>query len=146
MPSTWSYPHEDLGEPLHVDGSPIIRPVVPAVVADGLPAVLGVLDSGSPVSVVNADLFNWLCLDIDTTDPIYELPLSLGGGFESMPVFDVELRLRSPDDSEPESIPWRLELGARPRWRPPFAVLLGQRGWFDRFPTRIDATMSTVEI
>ncbi|MEZ5297346.1 MAG: hypothetical protein R2697_14000 [Ilumatobacteraceae bacterium] len=35
--------------------------------------------------------------------------MSLGGGFESMPVFDVELRLRSPDDSEPESIPWRLE-------------------------------------
>jgi hypothetical protein len=28
----------------------------------------------------------------------------------------------------------------------PFAVLLGQRGWFDRFPTRLDATTSTVEI
>jgi hypothetical protein len=28
----------------------------------------------------------------------------------------------------------------------PFAVLLGQRGWFDRFPTRIDASACTVEV
>jgi hypothetical protein len=144
--SSWVYPHQDLGEPLHVDGSPVIRPVVPLVVAPGLPAVLGVLDSGSPVSVANADLFGWLGIDIEHGDPLYEMPLSVGGGFESTPVFEVELRLRPPGDGQAGSIPWRLELGARRRWRLPFAVLLGQRGWFDRFPTRIDATTSTVEI
>jgi hypothetical protein len=81
MPRLWNYAHQDLGEPSFVDGSPILRPVVPLVVSTELPAVLGVLDSG-----------------------------------------------------------------ARPRWRLPFAVLLGQRGWFNQFPTRIDARMSAVEV
>lgn len=93
------------------------------IVAPALPAVLGVIDSGSPVSVANADLFRWLGVDID-----------------------VELHPRARSDSHDAPIPWRLELGARRRWRLPFAVLLGQRGRFDRFPTRIDATSSTVEI
>lgn len=146
MPASWVYPHQDLGEPLHVDGSAVVRPVVPIIVAADLPAVLGVLDSGSPVSVANADLFRWLGIDIDENEPDFEIPLSLGGGFESMPVFSVELRLRSPSDGEPPSVPWRIDLGARRRWRLPFAVLLGQRGWFDRFPTRVDGTTSTVEV
>lgn len=108
--------------------------------------MLGVLDSGSPVSVANADLFRWLGIDIDQAEPVYEMPLSVGGGFESTPVFDVELRLRAPADGQVEPVRWRLQLGARRRWRLPFAVLLGQRGWFDRFPTRIDRTTSTIEI
>ena len=97
------------------------------------------------MSVASADLFRWLDIDVDRSDPAYEMPLSVGGGFEAMPVFEVELRLRAPRDELAESIPWRLHLGARRRWRLPFAVLLGQRGWFDRFPTRIDATTSTIE-
>lgn len=67
--------------------------------APGLPAVLGVLVSGSPVSVANADLFGWLGIDIEHADPVYEMPLSVGGGFESTPVFEVELRLRPPGES-----------------------------------------------
>jgi hypothetical protein len=98
------------------------------------------------VSVANADLFGWLGIDIEQAEPVYEMPLSVGGGFETTPVFEVELRLRAPSDGQAESIPWRLELGARRRSRLPFAVLLGQRGWFDRFPTRIDAATSAVEI
>lgn len=146
MESNWVFPHQDLGEPLHVSGTPVLRPVVPLIVAPELPAMLGVLDSGSPVSVANADLFRWLGIDVDRSEPVYELPLSVGGGFESTPVFEVELRLRAPIDGQTDSIPWRLQLGARRRWRLPFAVLLGQRGWFERFPTRIDATTSTIEI
>ena len=145
MPGTWVYAHQDLGEPVHVDRSPILRPVVPLIVASDLPAVLGVLDSGSPISVANADLFTWLGVDIDSGEPLYEIPLSVGGGFERTPVFRVSLKLRSPDN-DAEAAPWSLDLGARSRWRLPFAVLLGQRGWFDRFPTRIDATTSTVEL
>jgi hypothetical protein len=37
-------------------------------------------------------------------------------------------------------------VAARDHWRFPFAVLLGQRGWFDRFPTTIDATHTTVHL
>ena len=143
----WVYAHRDLGEPLHADGSPILRPVVPLVVASDVPAVLGVIDSGSPVSVGSADLFGWLGVDLDATEPLYEIPLSVGGRFDRTPVFRVELGLRPPDDqSDQPAIEWTLELGARRGWRLPFAVLLGQRGWFDRFPTRLDATTSTVDI
>lgn len=41
---------------------------------------------------------------------------------------------------------WTRPLGARPGWTLSFGVLLGQRGWFDRFPTRVDASTSTVEV
>jgi hypothetical protein len=145
MPGTWVYAHQDLGEPVHVDGSPILRPVVPLIVAPELPAVLGVLDSGSPISVANVDLFTFLGVDINADEPLYEIPLSVGGGFERTPVFRVGLQLRSPDMNA-EVVPWSLDLGSRTRWRLPFAVLLGQRGWFDTFPTRIDATTSTTEL
>ncbi len=145
MGDTWVYHHQDLGEPVHVDGSPILRPVVPLIVAAELPAVLGVLDSGSPISVASADLFAFLGVDIEADDPLYEIPLSVGGGFERTLVFRVRLRLGSPGDHT-HGVSWSLDLGARSRWRLPFAVLLGQRGWFDSFPTRIDATTSIVEL
>jgi hypothetical protein len=62
-------------------------------------------------------------------------------------VYRVELGLRPPDEQPDQpAIEWTLELGARRGWRLPFAVLLGQRGWFDRFPTRLDASTSTIEI
>ena len=77
MESSWVYPHQDLGEPLHVDGTPVLRPVVLLIVTAELPAMLGVLDSGSPVSVANADLFRWLGVDIDRFEPVYEMPLSV---------------------------------------------------------------------
>ena len=134
MGDTWVYQHQDLGEPVHVDGSPILRPVVPLIVGADLPAVLGVLDSGSPISVASADLFAFLGVDIEADDPLYEIPLSVGGGFERTPVFRVRLRLSSPGDHA-HGVSWSLDLGARSRWRLPFAVLLGQRGWFDSFPS-----------
>ena len=107
--------------------------------------MLCVLDSGSPISVASADLFTFLGVDIGADDPLFEIPPSVGGGFERTPVSRVCLRLSSPDDHT-HGVPWSLDLGARSRWRMPFAVLLGQRGWFDTFPTRIDATTLTVEI
>ena len=146
MSGTWAYPHQDLGEAVHVDGSAVLRPVVPLIITDAMPAVLGVLDSGSPISVANADLFASLGIDVDIDQPAYEIPLSVGGGFERTPVFLVDLELRPPAGIHEPNARWSLHLGARRRWRLPFAVLLGQRGWFNTFPTRIDATSSTVEL
>ena len=96
MGDTWVYHHQDLGEPVHVDGSPVLRPVVPLIVAAELPAVLGVLDSGSPISLASSDLFAFLGVDIEVDDPLYEIPLSVGGGFGRTQVFRVRLRLSSP--------------------------------------------------
>jgi hypothetical protein len=41
---------------------------------------------------------------------------------------------------------WTLHLGARNNWHLPFPVLFGQRGWFDQFPTTIDAESTTVDL
>jgi len=78
-----------------------------------LPAVLGVLDSGSPISVASADLFTFLGVDIEADEPLYELPLSVGGRSDRTPVFRVRLQLRSPDD-DVEVAPWSLDLPVDP--------------------------------
>ena len=54
------------------------------------------------------------------------------------------MALQPPGAGEP--IVWRLPLGARPNWRLPCPILLGQRGWFDRFPTRINGSSRSVEV
>lgn len=142
MGLVWTYSHQDLGESRKINGAAVLRPTVPLIVAPHPPAVLGVVDSGSPISVCNAELFKWLGIDVETAEPTYVVPLSVGGAFERIPVFRVTLQLRSPE----ETVSWELELGAKRRWLLPFAVLLGQRGWFDQFPTRIDARTSSVEL
>lgn len=145
MANNWTYPHQDLEESSYPDGSPILRPVVPLEVASDVPSLPGVIDSGSPLSVANATLFGRIGIDIDTDSPLYEVSLGVGGRYLPVPFFEVELALRPPTDGD-EPVRWLLPLGARRSWRLPFAVLLGQRGWFDRFPTRIDADTSTVEV
>lgn len=142
--ATWVYPHRDLDEPVFADGSPILRPVVPLILSPDRPDAVAVLDSGSPLSVADADLFAWLGVDVEVDEPLYELPNAIGGRFVNTRVFEVEMALRPPGTGE--SVVWRLALGARPDWRLPCPVLLGQRGWFDRFPTRIDGSTSSVEV
>jgi hypothetical protein len=141
------YEHQDLGEAAHADGSRILRPAVRIGWGENRAPVLGVLDSGSPVSIANADLFEVLGVDLERDAPLYEVPLSVGGGFEQTPVYNVELTLLPPTgDPTAEAVRWTVALGARRRWRLNFAVLFSQRGWFDRFPTRIDESTSQVEI
>ena len=141
------YEHQDLGEAPHPDGSRILRPAVRIGWGQNRTPVLGVLDSGSPVSVANADLFEMLGVDLGVDAPLYEVPLSVGGGFEQTPVYDVALTLLpSTDDPTVKPVRWTVALGARRRWRLNFAVLFGQRGWFDRFPTRIDESTAQVEV
>ena len=143
--AAWTYPHISLNESPHPDGTPILRPVVPLTLASHSTQLAGVIDSGSPISAANAALFRDIGIDIDNDEPLYELGLTIGGQSAATPVFEVTLWLHPPDPNE-EAVPWQLPLMARRGWRFPFAVLLGQRGWFDRFPTRIDAASSAVEV
>jgi hypothetical protein len=144
--SQWIYEHHDLGEPALPDGSPVRRPLVPLHVPGQRRNFLGVIDSGSPISVADASIFELLGIDLGHDEPLYSVPLGLGGGFGSTAVYEVELELRPPKDVLIDAVRWRLHLAARPGWRLPFAILLGQRGWFDRFPTTIDGTQTSVNI
>ncbi|HWL45384.1 MAG TPA: hypothetical protein VNQ73_20750 [Ilumatobacter sp.] len=143
--AAWTYHHRSLGEALYPDGTEVTRPVVPVLTAPGESQLLGVLDTGSPTSVANARLFAQLGVDVDNDTPLLEVPLGIGGVYAAVPVFEVELWLHPPE-SVSEPVAWRLPLAARKGWRLSFPILFGQRGWFDRFPTRIDGTTSTVEV
>jgi hypothetical protein len=146
MPS-WLYEHTEFGESPLPDGSAIRRPAVRIAAAAFDQNLLGVIDSGSPVSVAGSWLFEHLGIDLAVTKPIYEVPLTLGGRFGTIPVFSVELILQPPLDSmQQEPIHWTLQLGSRPNWSFPFAILFGQRGWFDQFPTTINATHTEVHL
>jgi hypothetical protein len=56
------------------------------------------------------------------------------------------LQHRAPAGLEAAPFRWRLHLGARSGWRLHLAILLGQRGWFDRFPTTIYGVGTSVEL
>ena len=141
MVATWTYRHVDLEESPYSDGTPIMLPVGSLMRAPGTAQLRGVIDSGSRISAANASLFGQFGID----PPLFELGLTVGGQFARAPVFEVTLWLHSPEPGE-EAVSWQLPLVARRGWRMPFAVLFGQRGWFDRFPTRIDGYTSTVEV
>jgi hypothetical protein len=147
LPVRWRYEHADLDEPRFPDGTAIRRPVVTVGAPGSLRDYTAVIDSGSPVSAADSRLFASFGIDIDSQQPLFEVPLGLGGSFSKMPVFEVALELRPPlGQSATEVVKWRLQLGARRGWRLPFTVLFGQRGWFDRFPTTIDATTTTIDL
>jgi hypothetical protein len=103
---------------------------------------LAVVDSGSPITVADPEFIRTCGVDPDG-DGLMTLPLQMGGQFEPVRVFQIELDLIAPVDDEP-AIRWTAQVAGRPRWRFPFAILLGQRGWFDRFATTIDGTHTTV--
>jgi hypothetical protein len=144
MPS-WVYPHVDFGEPALPNGASICRPAVPVSGISIHQTIFGVIDSGSPISVADSHLFERLGVDIATAQPVFEVPLTLGGRFGTIPIFAVELLLQPPSELPNETpIRWRVQLGSRPNWSFPFAILFGQQGWFDFFPTMIDATSTEV--
>lgn len=141
----WRYAHQHLGEPPLPDGQPILRPIVTVAVSNHPQVLLAVVDSGSPISVADATLFSRFGIDLAVDEPLFEVPLRLGGGFGRIPIYEVELLLVAPSGSEAAAIPWRLHLGARANWTLPFTILLGQRGWFNRYPTTIDIDSTRVE-
>jgi hypothetical protein len=142
----WRYEHLDLNEASLPDGSAVRRPVVTVGAHGSEREYVAVVDSGSPVSVADARIFTSLGIDLGSDSPIFEVSVGVGGQYSKVPVYEVELDLRSPPGQPSETVTWRLSLGARSGWRLPFSVLFGQRGWFDRFPTTIDATATSVEL
>lgn len=144
--STWTYAHRDLDEPHLPDGSPILRPCV-EVSPVGTDAVyLGVIDSGSPITVADPAFVTEAGIDLESDRPAMEVPLGLGTAFGHVPLYEIELDLLPPVGLDAAPRRWTLLVGARPRWRLPFTILFGQRGWFDRFPTTIAADSITVDV
>ena len=128
------------------DGYSVRRPAVTVKAAGAAMNFVAVVDSGSPISIADSGVFEDFGIDPAHDDPLYEVPLGFGGAFGRVPVFEVELELPPPPTIIAPAVRWRLHLGSRTNWRMPFSVLLGQRGWFDQFPTTIDGTATTVHL
>jgi hypothetical protein len=127
-----------------LDGSPILRPCVEVATGAALHAYVGVVDSGSPICVADPALVAEAGVDIEATEPTMTVPLGMGASFSHVPMFEIRLSLLPPEDVDAAPVPWSLLVAARGGWRFPFAILLGQLGWFDTFPTMIDAAATTV--
>jgi hypothetical protein len=135
-----------LGEPRLPDGSPVLRPCVFVAPPGTDDALIAVVDSGAPITVAAPTLLAALGVDIAVASPIMEVPLGIAGASGRVAIFEVELDLVPPPDLAMGPRRWRLHMAAHPRWRLPFAVLLGYRGWFDQFRTTIDASTTTVHL
>jgi hypothetical protein len=143
--STWTYEHRDLDEPHLPDGLPILRPCVEVSVRTDA-VYLGVVDSGSPITVADPAFVTEAGIDLERGRPVMEVPLGLGPAFGHVPLYEIELDLLPPIGLDEPPRRWRLLVGAQPRWRLPFTILFGQRGWFDQFPTTIGASDITVHL
>jgi len=139
----WVYPLRALGEAPLPDGTSIVRPAVPFLVVGHEQVHLGVVDSGSPLSITSRDVAVRTGIDIASTPPVMELPIGLGARFDRLPVFVFELELQAPSGAD--GFRWMLPLAVQPRWRFPFEVLFGQRGWFDSFTTTFGPEHVAVE-
>ena len=135
------FPLRDLGEPPLADSSPVRRPTVPLLTLK-TERHLGVIDTGSPVSVTSIGLLRRAGVDVDG-EPTMVVPLGLGGRFDRVPVFGLTLGLLSPDGSAIEE--WDVQIACLRSWTFGFDILLGQRGWFDTFTTTFGQDRIAVE-
>ena len=147
--AVWRFPHRNLGEHPLPDGTPILRPSV--VISPGTADTphVGVVDSGSPITVADPAFVASAGIDIANDRPLMEIPLGMGASFDTIRMYQITMALVPPDDdgpARPDAISWNALVGARKPWRHSFAVLLGQRGWFDFFPTTIDARATIVQV
>jgi len=127
------------------DGSPILRPCVLIAPRGSDNRYLGVVDSGSPLTVADPVFLRACGVDLDAATPAMRVPLNLSGRWGEVPLFHVPVTLAAPRDDAPP-VEWTALIGARDNWRLPFGVLLGQRGWFDTFTTTIDASRTIVTV
>ena len=86
-PGQWRYSNSDLGEAVLPDGQSILRPVVTVSVASSAIEYVAVVDSGSPISIADSGLFARFGIDPESDQPLFEVPLGMGGAFGRIPVF-----------------------------------------------------------
>jgi hypothetical protein len=88
------------------------------------------VDSGSEHTLA----MRWVAQAIGVEpDEDRELVLGIGGQNLRVRFADVTLHLGPHDRPEEEWLDWQAEVGFIDHWRAGWAVILGQRGFFDRF-------------
>jgi hypothetical protein len=91
--------------------------------------VLALIDSGSERTLAAPGIARQIGV---TPDPDRRISLGVGGATRAVRFADVMLRLHSLEDPS-QQVEWQAEVGFIEEWKPTWAVLLGQSGFFDRF-------------
>lgn len=130
-PFPWLYPYATERHPWR--SRDVLRPVSPASLAGEKLATaprVGLVDTGAE-NVLAAD---WLAdlagLDLQANADV--ALIGIGGQTAEVRFVEVELRLHGPDAGG-QVVSWRCDVGFVPGWRAPFALVLGQAGFLDRF-------------
>ena len=82
------YGHRYLGEEALPDGQPVLRPMVTVGAPGWAEEYESLADAGSPISIANSELFGKLGIDLSVDEPLYVVPMGIGGVFARIAVFE----------------------------------------------------------
>jgi hypothetical protein len=143
----WIFPYVE--EPVQrgypPDSDSVLRPLVEVTIVGPLDEskVAALVDSGAEDTLLAPWTLRALGLE---PDPATEIELGIGGRPRKVRFCDVDLHLHSPSDPE-EYVDWRTEVGViMSQWEPPFSLVLGQRGFFDKFTVTIHRGVPAVVV
>jgi len=92
--------------------------------------LFALVDSGTEYTL----MMRWVVQSIGATfDADRAIPLGIGGDTLRVSPSDVELRFGPSDVGEDQWVQWPAEVGVVEHWKAQWPVVLGQRGFFDRF-------------
>lgn len=106
-----------------------LRPLVELRLSPAGPRYYGLIDSGSEHTLLSPIVAREAGIE---GDPQKEIILGIGGGSQRVRYTTTSIKLLRHGDSD-EGIEWTAEVGVMNTWRPPYQIILGQVGFFDRF-------------
>ncbi|MCU1491744.1 MAG: hypothetical protein JWM85_3149 [Acidimicrobiaceae bacterium] len=127
---------------------PPLRPVVPVrlrALGEVGPRVTALVDSGSERTLAAPGLVRALRLDLDG---VPTTTLGIGGKPRQVRFADVEMELFRDLLGDPETCldSWMAHVGFFDTWEPPWAVVLGQVGFFDRFTVTFNRSVPALAV
>lgn len=138
----WVYPYveDPHSSGIYDDGDVVLRPVLEVeLLGPGLepdddpPRVAALVDSGAERTFAAPWLARAIGVDLHNAP---EIRVGLGGSARRVQFAEVTLRLLSPDQQS--VVEWQANVGFIAAWEPPWGLLLGQRGFFDRFTVTLN--------
>lgn len=131
-PLPWLYPYQEDGPRLE---KIVRRPVVSAALVgpsgEVSSGVYALVDSGCS-HILAAP---WLApaAGVEPKDSVRETSLGIGGTTGKARFLDLRVRLLAPGGTDEQYLEWDAEVGFVDHWRPTFAMILGQDGFFNEF-------------
>ena len=134
MPSfPWLFPYTEdvVSRTSQVTGRTILRPVIQVtMVGEDEQDVYALVDSGSEHTLSGMGHARLIGAE---PDPSREMTIGVGGAWRTARFADIRLRLAAPGGAADDMVEWTASVGFFTHWDPPWALLLGQVGFFDKF-------------